>query len=98
MARLIEWARAIRAYLSNRASGRKDVTENWNSVGSGGWSSWSRVPGRLPPADRPAILGGMSGKLALSLFNCLIGSPLILGGLALAVRIGDRDPVAGFTL
>ena len=40
----------------------------------------------------------MSGKLALSLLNCLIGPPLILGGLALAVRIGDRDPVAGFTL
>jgi hypothetical protein len=40
----------------------------------------------------------MSAKWALTLFNCLIGPPIILGGLALAVRIGDRDPVAGFTL
>jgi hypothetical protein len=40
----------------------------------------------------------MGGKLALTLLNCLIGPPLILGGLALAIRIGDRDPVAGFTL
>jgi hypothetical protein len=53
---------------------------------------------RLPPPARPAILGGMGGKLALTLLNCVIGPALILGGLALAIRIGDRDPVAGFTL
>ena len=40
----------------------------------------------------------MGGKFALTLFNCLIGPPLILGGLALAVRIGGGNPVAGLTL
>jgi hypothetical protein len=40
----------------------------------------------------------MGGKHALSLLNCLVGPPLILGGLALAVRIGGPDPVAGLTL
>jgi hypothetical protein len=40
----------------------------------------------------------MNGKLAQTEFNCLIAPLLILGGLALAVRIGDRDPVAGLAL
>jgi hypothetical protein len=38
----------------------------------------------------------MGGKLALTLFHCVIGPVLILGGLYLAVRVGDRDPLVGF--
>lgn len=40
----------------------------------------------------------MSGKLALTLLNCLVGPPLILGGLALAVRVAGQDALAGLTL
>lgn len=40
----------------------------------------------------------MSGKFALTLLHCLIGPVLILGGLALAVRLGRDDPVSGFAL
>ena len=40
----------------------------------------------------------MGGKLALTVVNCLIGPALILVGLALAIRVGDRDSVAGLTL
>jgi len=35
----------------------------------------------------------MGGKTSVTLFNCLLGSALILGGSALANRIGDRDPL-----
>lgn len=45
-----------------------------------------------------AILGGMGGKLALTLLHCVIGPILILGGLALAVRVADRDSPAGLIL
>jgi uncharacterized membrane protein len=40
----------------------------------------------------------MSGKLALTVFHCVLGPVLILGGLALAVRLGKDDLVTGFAL
>jgi hypothetical protein len=40
----------------------------------------------------------MGGKVALTLLHCLIGPVLILGGLALAVRLGRDDPISGFAL
>ena len=37
----------------------------------------------------------MSGKTSLTLFHCLMGPALIAGGLWLATRAGERDPLAG---
>jgi hypothetical protein len=40
----------------------------------------------------------MSGKAALTLFHCLIGPAMTVGGLWLAREIGEREPLAGLTL
>jgi hypothetical protein len=40
----------------------------------------------------------MGSRLGLTLFHCLIGPALILGGLWLATRVGDREPMAGLLL
>jgi hypothetical protein len=52
----------------------------------------------LPPPAGPAILGGMSGKAALTLFHCVIGPVMVVGGLWLARAVGEREPVAGLAL
>ena len=69
--------------------------------GVGGLESFRHghtAAGGLPPTAALAILGGMGGKLALTLLHCVLGPVLILAGLALAVRLGGDDPVSGFAL
>ena len=53
---------------------------------------------RLPRSAGPSILGDMSGKVGLTLFHCLIGPALVVGGLWLATQVGHSAPLAGLAL